>query len=377
MFCCFTTLFYLLMKNLHDMKSHREKLKQYNKDLKEWKQKRLKSIMESDEYLQHKLGVEFDHRLTKGTMYKYLFPEYKDGFTRGFYEALNDPKEYEDFFINPSSIVEVQKIQKLKQRRDEAQQSGDLEKVNKYDHVISIEIGRFKHSGNETYFSPETLEVLDIDLTSINEIRVKCLQCSQTLHYIIVLHPWFKEILDELAEVGNPCPEAPKEVKQLRKEYKDLQEEQEYKELENKANGEKKLGFADLKLDKKIQDKHNELQVAQSEHIKAVSEHYDYLSNVIYELKKENYKGFYMNTRYLEQILRLFAWFYTRLFKAEKELYQKEQRAITNANRKKSTAPEKRKALIQKCKNKGLNKTAASKETGYSYPTVLKYWDLS
>ncbi len=228
------------------MKSHREQVKQYNKKLKEWKQQRSNIIKKSDDYLQQRLGVEFDIRLTKGTMYKSLYSDYTHGSVRGFYLALDDPEKYREFFTPPSEIVEVQIIQKLKQRREQAQKSGELEKVKKYDHVISIEIGKFKHSAPEANISRESLEILGINLRTINEIRIKNLQCNHTLHYIITCHPWFKQILEELAEVGNRCPEAPEEVKKLRTEYDDLLFQRDYIKNHNKDEGIKEIKYTDL-----------------------------------------------------------------------------------------------------------------------------------
>ncbi len=119
------------------------------------------------------------------------------------------------------------------------------------------------------------------------------------------------------------------------------------------------------------------MKVAQKEYTKVVSEHFDYLSNVVYDLKKKDFRGQYMSTKHIEKIISLFAWFYKRLFNDELEEYRKEQRDKRNARRKKSTAFEKRKAVIKECKKNGLNKTETADQTRYSYPTVLKYWDLS
>jgi hypothetical protein len=101
------------------MKSHREILKEYNKNLNAWKKGRKNEIMKSHAYLYQNLGEKYDHRLTKGTMYKYLFPDVKIEFTRGFYQASEIPNHDKDFFTSSSLIYEVQKIRYLKRKRNE------------------------------------------------------------------------------------------------------------------------------------------------------------------------------------------------------------------------------------------------------------------
>jgi hypothetical protein len=119
-----------------------------------------------------------------------------------------------------------------------------------------------------------------------------------------------------------------------------------------------------------------QIQIAKSDYLLSLREHYEYLANNVYDLKEKKYNAEKIqSTKRLEWIIQLFAWFYKRLFWADKEQYQVNQRDKRNAARKKSSAFEEKKKLVQDCKKRGLNKKQTERETRLSYPTVIKYWN--
>jgi len=330
--------------------------------------------MKSHAYTRKNLGVTFDNRLTKGTMYKYLFPEIKYSFTRSFHATFNKFEENQDFFLEPNEIPEVRKIRKLKELQDAA----DAHNAKKYEWAISVEIANFIRYAREEYLSPAILEYLGITLSSVIKKRTKKMQCQKTFNFLIRNHQWFVDILDELAEKGHPRPHKSSELQQLEAELEELELKDVPEQNEN-IRGKPLLNLAYVKHYLKSQEKLREFQLGNSKHYQnVIRPHFNYLSNIVYDLKKKSYEGDRIESiQHLEQIFKLFAWFYKRLFWVEKDQYKLDQRNSRNAKRPKSTRTKENWQKVQDNKNKGLNKTETSKASGLSRPTVNRYWDMS
>lgn len=347
------------------MKTQYEQLKEYNGKFNEWKVFRASKIMGTDTYRKENLGVEYDHRLSKGTMYKNLFPEVKKNMELKYRFMYGETPLDDDKFTEPKKIYVVQKILKLKQKSEYAEQAGDNEEKRKIDHAIKIELGRFKLTAPDKHLSPQTLDAIQLEPDSIVEARTKQEQCQRTLQYLTDKHDWFKIILEEIAEKGIRSPHEPKELIELQTEYDNLE-----------ASRQKKMSLSKMRNDRRIDALYAKLQTKKSEYGKDLREHYEYIGNNVYDLKENNYVAKnIVSTKRLEQIISLFAWFYKKFFWVEKKKYQEDQQAKRNANRKKSGAFEERRKKVQECKEKGLSKKQTEKETGLSYPTILKYWE--
>lgn len=356
------------------MTSLNNSLRKYREDLNAWKKEKLTRIMNSYAYRHENLGVTFDNRLTKGTMYKYLFPEIKYSFTRLFHSSFDNYEMNQDFFLEPNEILQVRQIRNLK----ELQNAADANNAKKYEWAISVEVANFIMYAREEYLSPDTLEYLDIPLSSVIDKRSKKLQCQRTFNFLVQNHQWFVDILDELAENGLPRPSDSSELIQLEADLEELKSKDTHEKIEN-DRGELSLNPAYLRDQIKIRDKRRELQICKSKHYQnVIRPHFDYFTNILYDFKYKNYDADRIESvQHLEQVFQLFAWFYKRLFWFEKEQYELDKRNERNARRPKSSRTMENWKKVQDCKNKGHNKTETSNTSGLSRPTVNRYWDMT
>lgn len=329
-------------------------IKKYNQDLGE---KRIKWVEDKMQVPLWKksLGQAYDHNfITARNLHLSLFPIER-------YRSTIFSSAFIDYYNTNNKPVDDCYFYKLCESYKELISNNGLNPIlqKKGKQRLQFEVNLFKANGHQSFIYPAMLKYLDFTLDDIIKTRSEILSLRDTVQ-LLLEYDWFKEFVDVISKDGSNIYNGEIYNYYLTKKL----------EIKNQ-----KLSYIQLESLVKIYEILNEEHFDYARFI--ASEHFKFFKNICYTLVMSDYSVHNNASKtQLKLVISNFTKLYKLIYKEEMQEFQKKVNIKKTLERRgRSTRSNDSYMKIQELKKQGKSKSQISKETGYSLPTIRKYWE--